>query len=770
MLLARLLSLGILACTAGLMVRAAVAEDHPGKKLYLQQCAHCHGDAGEGVRDEYAQPLIGDRSLLDLKRLISKTMPKDDVGSCTGENADQVAAYIYDAFYSPAAQVRNQPPRIDLARLTARQYRNAVSDLVGSFRGNPVANNERGLKGEYYKTRRFKKEDRFLERVDPEVRFDFGEQSPDPSKAPEGNEFCIRWEGSVIAPVTGNYDFIVRTEHAMRLWVNDNIRPLIDATVKSGSDNEYRESIYLVAGRAYPIKLEMSKAKQGVDDSKQNKPKPSKASIALLWQMPRRTPEVIATRFLTPQRYPESFVVTAPFPPDDRSMGYERGNAISKEWDAATTDGALETAAFISKKINEFAGTNDQAGDREKKIRDFCGRFVERAFRRPLSDEQRAFYVDRQFEGAKDTETAVKRVVLLALKSPRFLFLQPPASSDAHAVAERLALVMWDSIPDQPLRDAANANKLQSREEVLKHAERMAGDLRARAKLLAFFAQWLRFDHIQELSKDSSGFPEFNPEIASDLRTSLDLMLDEVITSDAADYRHLIQTDSLYLNGRLGKFYGASLAEDAPFQKVALNPEERSGVLSHPFLMAGFAYSATSSPIHRGVFVSRNLLGRALKAPPEAVAPLAPDLHADLNTRERVELQTKAEMCMGCHAMINPLGFAFERFDAVGRLRQEEKGRPVDANGSYELRSGEVRKFSGVRQLGEFLAGSDEAHSAFVTQMFHNVVKQSINAYGPDELPTLQKQFVENQFNIRRLMVDIAVSAARHSATNHEGK
>src|SRR5688572_33303903 len=98
--------------------RQVVAADHPGKQIYLQQCAHCHGEQGEGVRDEYAQPLIGDRSLLDLKRLIAKTMPKDDVGNCTGENADQVAAYIYDAFYSPAAQVRNRPPRIDLARLT----------------------------------------------------------------------------------------------------------------------------------------------------------------------------------------------------------------------------------------------------------------------------------------------------------------------------------------------------------------------------------------------------------------------------------------------------------------------------------------------------------------------------------------------------------------------------------------------------------------------------------------------------------------------------
>lgn len=767
--LGMLVAMWVLVTTA-LPLSPALGADHPGKQIYLQQCAHCHGDQGEGVRDEYAQPLIGDRSLLDLKRLIAKTMPKDDVGSCTGDNADQVAAYIYDAFYSPTAQVRNRPPRIDLARLTVRQYRNALADLVGSFRWAPPLEAERGLKGEYYKSRRFKREDRIIERVDGEVNFNFGEASPDPEKAPDGNEFCIRWEGSLLAPETGTYDIVVRTDHAMRLWLNDNNLPFIDATVKSGDDNEYRASIFLLAGRAYPLKLEFIKAKQGVDDSKEKKPKPAPASIALMWQLPHRTPEVIGERYLTPQRYPESFVVATAFPPDDRSMGYERGDGVSKEWDAATTDAAFETAAFIERKLNELAGTKDDAGDREQKLREFCVRFLERAFRRPLSDAQRAFYIDRQFDAVSDKNIAVKRVVLLALKSPRFLFHQSPHASDSHAVAERLAWAMWDSLPDQALRDAANAGKLTSAAEVTPHAERMAKDLRARAKLEAFFGQWLRLDHMAEISKDSKGYPDFTPEIATQLRTSLDLMIGDILESEQADYRQLLLSDQMYMNGRLAKFYGAPLAKDAKYQKVQFEPQDRAGVLSHPLLMSGFAYSAATSPIHRGVFVSRSLLGRALKAPPEAVAPLAPDLHADLSTRERTELQTKAEMCMGCHAMINPLGYAFERFDAVGRLRSEEKGKPINATGSYELANGEVREFTGVRQLGEFLAHSEDAHNAFVTQLFHNVVKQSINAYGQELTPRLRTRFVENNFNIRRLMVDIAVSAALHAAPQEEVK
>ena len=124
--------------------------------------------------------------------------------------------------------------------------------------------------------------------------------------------------------------------------------------------------------------------------------------------------------------------------------------------------------------------------------------------------------------------------------------------------------------------------------------------------------------------------------------------------------------------------------------------------------MAGFAYTSTSSPIHRGVFLSRSVLGRTLRPPPEAVAPLSPDLHAALTTRERVALQTKPEACQMCHAMINPLGFSMEHFDAVGRFRKQEKGRPIDAGGTYQTRDGSLVKFAGVRELAEYLTKSQE--------------------------------------------------------------
>src|SRR5262249_23156531 len=156
-----------------------------------------------------------------------------------------------------------------------------------------------------------------------------------------------------------------------------------------------------------------------------------------------------------------------------------------------------------------------------------------------------------------------------------------------------------------------------------------------------FFLQWLRVDQGPEVAKDPKLFPEFNEAFVSDLRNSLDLFLDDVIGSEAADFRELLNANYLYLNGRLARFYGADLPPAAPFQKVVRQPRERSGVLTHPYLMSSFAYTASSSPIHRGVFISRSVLGRPLRPPPEAVAPLAADLHPGLTTRQRVQLQTK---------------------------------------------------------------------------------------------------------------------------------
>lgn len=749
------------ALSVGLSAHSVRGGEKPvGEQVYLSRCASCHGTRGEGTKN-YQKPLIGKRSVAELARFITQSMPPGPK-KCPAPDAQKVAAYIYDAFYSPIAQARNKPPRVELSRLTVRQYRNAVADLIGSFRpAAPAWGDARGLHGDYFKQRRFSSFDRALERVDPEISFNWGAAGAIPAQD-DPYQFAMRWEGSVIAPSTGEYDFIVKSDQAIRLWVNDMRTPLIDVTVQSGSDTEFHAPLVLLAGRPYPLRLEFSKGVTGVNNLMKLKAKPPQnASLSLEWKPPHQATSVIPRNYLLPVMMPEGFSVAAPFPPDDRSIGYERGTSVSKAWEEATTEAAIETAGYVVKRLSDLAGVADNASDRDAKLRAFCRQFAERAFRRPFTDELVKLYIERPFQGAPDLDTAVKRSLMLVLKSPRFLYREMgQGKADPYDVASRLSFGLWDSLPDETLLKAAAAGELATREQVAKQAERMLADPRTRSKVREFFWQWLRVDQFPDLAKDTKRFPGFDDHAASDLRISLELFLDSVIWSDKSDFRDLLMSDKVFLNGRLAKLYGVNLPADAPFEPVPLDSLERAGVLTQPYVMASFAYVDTTSPIHRGVLIARNMLGRMLRPPPEAFTPLPAEKHPKLTTRQRVALQTQPAACQGCHGMINPLGFSLERFDAIGKLRNRENGLAIDVAGSYQGRDGKPNKFFGARGLGRFLAGSEEAHSAFVEKLFQNMVKQPVRAYGTNALPSLEQSFAANEFSIRKQLVEIMAASA----------
>lgn len=738
---------------------SARANDVTGEQIYKMKCASCHGAKGEGTNDNYPQPLEGDRSVAQLTKYIAKSMPKEGP-KCTAQEAEKVSSYIFEAFYSKLAQARNRPPRIDLSRLTVRQYRNAIADLVGTFRPAGVWGEKRGLKAAYFKSRNLGNRDRLIERIDRDVSFDFGTTGPDAKFDEE--QFSIRWTGSVLAPETGIYEFVVRTENGAKLWVNDDKNALIDAWVKSGKDTEYRGSVYLLGGRAYPLKLEFSKAKVGVDDTKTRKvkPPPVQASIALLWKIPGQSTEVIPNRCLAPVEFPELFALQTPFPPDDRSIGYERGASVSKAWDKATTDAALEVTGYISTNLRELAALGFQGTDRAAKLRAFCLRFAERAFRRPLSAEQKRFFVERHLDGAKDLDLAVKRIMLLVLKSPWFLYREINPTPDAYDVASRISFSLWDSLPDKELLDAAAAGQLSNHDQVKRQAARMLADLRARFKVREFLHQWLKVDACPDIARDPRRFPGFDQAVVSDLRTSLDLFLDDVVWGEGADFRQLFLANSLYLNGRLAGIYGEDLPANAGFEKVIPREGERAGILSHPYLLACFSYTATTSPIHRGVFIARSLLGRSPRPPPQAFVPLPVESHPGLTTRERVALQTKPGACQSCHGMINPLGFPLEHFDAVGRYRDAEEGRTIDSSGGYQTPVGEWIKFDGVKDLATYLVSSTQTRDTFVEQLFHYLIKQPARAFGQDEVSALGRAFAGYDFSVKKLIVEIIADSA----------
>ena len=368
-------------------------------------------------------------------------------------------------------------------------------------------------------------------------------------------------------------------------------------------------------------------------------------------------------------------------------------------------------------------------------------------------------------------EDAVKRVVLLALKAPRFLYLGlDGAKPDDFEVAARLSFGLWDSLPDRELLKLAAKNELHAAEAVRVQAQRMLSDPRTHAKVRYFLQHWLQMNRAEDFSKDTQLYPGFTPEIVADLRTSLNLFLDDVVWGAASDYRRLLLEDDLFVNNRLARFYGVNTNVTDDFVKVSLDPKERSGVLTHPYLLAAFSYQKSSSPIHRGVFLTRNIVGRALKPPPMAQVFKDADFAPNLTMREKIAELTRPQACQGCHSVINPLGFSLENYDAVGRFRTKEGNRPIDAVSEYTTDDGAKVRLTGARDVAEFAAGSDHAHNTFIEQLFHQLVKQPMLAFGPDVPDRLRRSFVASGFNVQRLLVDIAAISARHALEKSGGK
>ena len=788
------LPLSIIAAAALLAVplHADEADLARGALIYKNLCADCHGAKGQGVATKHDEPLYGERSVGSLAKLIDRTMPEDAPEKVGPEDARRVALYIYDAFYSPMARARANPPRRDLVRLTNRQFRESVADLLGSFGNLPAPGEGRGLAGKYFDSDGMnKKAKKKLERVDGAVDFDFGEGSPvddpyvpqepgeaeirranaqvDPAEQMKRDQFSIEWQGSLIAPETGVYELRIKTRNGVRLYLNSDLgdgdgnqrddsdakraNATIDGWVTTGTEiREESARVFLLGGRAYPLSLDYFKYQEKL------------GYVRLEWKPPHGVWEVLGAPHLSPAPAARTAVVATNFPPDDSSVGYERGTAVSKDWHEATTKAALEVADHVVERLRRLVPGKADAPERVEKLKGFVGTLAERAFRRPLDEAQRQLYVERPFADAA-REVAVKRAVLLILKSPRFLYPELERKADDFTTASRLAIALWDSLPDAPLREAAARGEVRTPEQVRAQAERMVRDPRTKAKVADFFHHWLAMQEAEDLSKDAVAYPGFTAEIVADLRRSLEYFVRDVMWSEASDYRQLILSDSIMMNARLARFYGAPVPAGGGFAPVKFDAAQRAGVITHPFLLSMFAYHKSSSPIHRGVFLTRNVLGRLLKPPPQAIEFKDDRFDPALTMREKVTQITSKAACMSCHVTINPLGFSLENFDAVGRFRTTDANKPIDPASDYITSDGDTVKLTGPRDLATHTAGSEDARRGFVRQMFHYMVKQPTLSYGGDTLERLDAQFLANNANMRKLLTEIATTAATAAET-----
>ena len=409
---------------------------------------------------------------------------------------------------------------------------------------------------------------------------------------------------------------------------------------------------------------------------------------------------------------------------------------VEQAWDEAITFAALEAGKFANEKIDKLAQTKQEDPRRKEKAEEFFLQFVKFAFREPLTEKQKEFFVHSRFGESKSLARTVEEIVLLTLKSPRFLYPEWQAlakkQKDPYVVATRLALYFWDSLPDERLHQLIEKGNLSKEPQLANQAKQMLQDSRAQAKLRDFLLHWLEIDQNESPKKNPSLFPKFDEQAVADLRRSLLKYLDAVVWERKGTLEDLIQAREIPLNRHMATYYGVKKIKDSNFTDFPLYPAGefgRQGLFTHPYLLANHSYTDQSSPIHRGVFVARKILGRRLRPPKEAVSFKNADFDPNWTMRQKVTALTKPANCMTCHDLINSTGFLLEGYDATGRIRSKERGKALDTKVTYFDREGNELPMKGPGDLLKYALGNESSEMFFMEELFKYVAKQDPSCY-----------------------------------------
>jgi mono/diheme cytochrome c family protein len=361
---------------------------------------------------------------------------------------------------------------------------------------------------------------------------------------------------------------------------------------------------------------------------------------------------------------------------------------------------------------------------REQSARVIAG-FARLAWRRPLLDSERqrllqlydfavtaSSAADPLGSPSQATLKGLEHALTGVLVSPHFLFVvetESPAGGvqplTPAELATRLALFLWSSIPDAALLAAAEQGNLTTEAEILAQTQRLLADPRSRALGENFGLQWLGLANFLETAQpDAASFPEYNRELAGDLREEIVRTISGVF-ADNRSVLALIDSPVMHVNGRVAKYYGLSLSDDAPWQEVAVGDLPRGGVLTSGAILIHTSYPRRTSPVLRGRWLLEEILGSRVPPPPPGV-PALEESTADhvASLRERLERHRQNPECAACHDRMDPLGFGLENFDALGRWRQTDQGLPIDAQGT--LPTGQT--FTGPAELKQVLLQRQE--------------------------------------------------------------
>jgi hypothetical protein len=479
---------------------------------------------------------------------------------------------------------------------------------------------------------------------------------------------------------------------------------------------------------------------------------------------------------------------TSAIPPDVPVGGYTTnvtGTFVTQSFmDAYSSVGAALSQRAVSESYTALVPCSTQDAACASA---FIDAFGLRAFRRPLSDAEKARYT-KLFDGnltGSDFKQGVALVVNAMLISPYFLFRselgvdvgQGQFKLSPYEVASALSYTYWGTMPDEPLFAAAKSGALANKTEIELQARRLLNDARGRSRIASFFYEWLESPRAYIASKDMATYPGLfkGPgglsSLVDAMRAEEDAFVSHVVFDSSKKFDELFTANYTFANDNLAAYYGlpAPGSATAPV-KVALPPgTPRGGLLTMGMFLLGHARTNQSSPTQRGHMIRANLLCTDIPPPPPNVNAVISQDTPGKTARQQITSLTSNGVCPTCHKLQDPIGFGLEGFDGAAQPRTVDNGEPVDSSGEIAGLEGTNAplRFNGARELSTLLATSDVARSCLAANYYRYTRGFTPRGADAPAAAKLSQLLLDRNLDLPELFVQVALQdsfTARRSA------
>ena len=463
-----------------------------------------------------------------------------------------------------------------------------------------------------------------------------------------------------------------------------------------------------------------------------------------------------------------------------RAGAYLRSVEISGPYDAG---GPGRTASRERIFVCEPVGSDPVSSQNLSCAQRILETLARRAYRRDVDTHDLAPLVGFYREGAEDDgfDAGIQLALKGLLVAPEFLFRierdpEGIAPQTAYALsnfelASRLSFFLWSSIPDDELLDLASEERLSDTAVLHAQVQRMIASDKADAFIENFAGQWLFLRNLEASVPVQSNFPDFDDTLRQSLRQETELFFESIVREDRS-VLDLLTADYTFMNGRVAKHYGVTGIQGPEFRRVRLGPDNpRRGILGHGSILTVTSYPDRTSPVVRGKWILENLLGAEPPDPPPDVPGLVETdgQGTKLSMRERLAAHRADPACASCHAVMDPLGFSLENFDAIGRWRTVgDAGEAIDAKGVTPDGS----EFEGVDGLRSALLSSDLFLITMTEKLMTYALGRGIEPYDMPTVREIVRDAAEDDYRFWTFIVGVVESPAfrmRMSATGDEG-